>query len=595
MAWRSKIRQFISPGQRDGDDDVSIDMVIPSANGNGHQNPDEVGEDDGSVVIPINEERARLGLVKFDGEDQAQAGVREAEKKYREIAAKLQQEIALRMKAEEALRCLKEDLNQSVEIDWKYLEPRLRKAEMEARAREDARERVAKERAALKIDPEGMMVQAQLENERKLRLKAEQSRSEAEAMLLEVEAKIDEAQRQYAEAEARLSEAEAQTRDRTARTERSEEGYNHEIAEIKAEADARVDRAEEKYDAEIVRLRAEAEAKVLEAEAKLRQEENKYKEEIAALKSEVKGAASRIEKNYNTEIVSVRTQAETEIRRLEEMLRAVESEASQAKAELARIAGDANARSNSSGDLEKRIADAETRAKEAEGKILAAVLAREEAESKCTLAEARAKRAEARARGVEPPSAPEDMQQALDYLRRALEADPQNIQAILDLSQVSEAIKHLQATSTLPLPQVEEYDQRQDAAVTPPVKPRTIMAFTHSVAERQMLEEVLGQSGHRIQIASGILDALAKLKEDVPDLVLLDFDAPGMDGYQLCGLIKGIGTIRSVPVVMLSGKQGIFDEVRGRAAGVAGYMTKPLEPADLIKAIVTYCDQAIRK
>jgi twitching motility two-component system response regulator PilG len=78
---------------------------------------------------------------------------------------------------------------------------------------------------------------------------------------------------------------------------------------------------------------------------------------------------------------------------------------------------------------------------------------------------------------------------------------------------------------------------------------------------------------------------MGRLKEIVPDLILLDITMPHMDGYQLCRLIKGDELTRKVPVIMLSGKDGFFDKVRGRMVGASEYITKPFEPALLLQTV----------
>jgi twitching motility two-component system response regulator PilG len=84
------------------------------------------------------------------------------------------------------------------------------------------------------------------------------------------------------------------------------------------------------------------------------------------------------------------------------------------------------------------------------------------------------------------------------------------------------------------------------------------------------------------------MDALAKINEVVPDLVLLDITMPRLDGYQVCKLIRNNEATKDVPVVMISGKDGFFDKVRGRMAGTNGYITKPFGPDTLMKTIELY-------
>jgi twitching motility two-component system response regulator PilG len=64
---------------------------------------------------------------------------------------------------------------------------------------------------------------------------------------------------------------------------------------------------------------------------------------------------------------------------------------------------------------------------------------------------------------------------------------------------------------------------------------------------------------------------------------------PGMDGYQVCKAVRADQAIAKIPVIMLSGKDGFFDKLRGRMAGSTRYITKPFQPDMLIQEVDKYC------
>jgi twitching motility two-component system response regulator PilG len=117
----------------------------------------------------------------------------------------------------------------------------------------------------------------------------------------------------------------------------------------------------------------------------------------------------------------------------------------------------------------------------------------------------------------------------------------------------------------------------------------TVLVVDDSPTVRKIVAVTLERQGYRVLSASGAIEALARINEALPDLILLDIAMPHMDGYQLCKLIKGNTLTKSVPVVMLSGKDGFFDKVRGRMNGATHYITKPFEPATLVEAVQKYC------
>ncbi len=60
---------------------------------------------------------------------------------------------------------------------------------------------------------------------------------------------------------------------------------------------------------------------------------------------------------------------------------------------------------------------------------------------------------------------------------------------------------------------------------------------------------------------------------------------PRLDGYQTCALIKQNARLKTIPVIMLSSKDGVFDRARGRLAGSDRYLTKPFTKDSLLEAI----------
>lgn len=90
------------------------------------------------------------------------------------------------------------------------------------------------------------------------------------------------------------------------------------------------------------------------------------------------------------------------------------------------------------------------------------------------------------------------------------------------------------------------------------------------------------------------MEALNTLTELTPDLIFLDITLPGMDGLDVCKIIKENPRTKQVPVVMLSGNDEVFDKVMGRLAGASDYITKPFEPETILKCLETYCGQTER-
>ena len=95
----------------------------------------------------------------------------------------------------------------------------------------------------------------------------------------------------------------------------------------------------------------------------------------------------------------------------------------------------------------------------------------------------------------------------------------------------------------------------------------------------------LESRGYTVVVACDGVDGLAKMQEGLPDLILSDITMPRLDGYQFCKVVKSNKATKHIPVIMLSGNDGLFDKVRGRMAGSANYITKPFEPNNLVREI----------
>jgi CheY-like chemotaxis protein len=122
---------------------------------------------------------------------------------------------------------------------------------------------------------------------------------------------------------------------------------------------------------------------------------------------------------------------------------------------------------------------------------------------------------------------------------------------------------------------------------------RTILIVDDSPTVRKALGMILEREGHHVLAEPDGEQALARLDTDLPDLVFLDINMPRMDGYEVCRRIRKHARAANVPVVMLSGKDGFFDKVRGRVAGATEYITKPFEPPTVLAAIAVHCKQPV--
>ena len=112
-----------------------------------------------------------------------------------------------------------------------------------------------------------------------------------------------------------------------------------------------------------------------------------------------------------------------------------------------------------------------------------------------------------------------------------------------------------------------------------------VMVIDDSKTIRRTAETLLKREGADVVTATDGFDALAKVADYTPDIVFVDIMMPRLDGYQTCALIKNNQLFKSVPVIMLSSKDGLFDKARGRIVGSEQYVTKPFTREELLDAI----------
>lgn len=115
-----------------------------------------------------------------------------------------------------------------------------------------------------------------------------------------------------------------------------------------------------------------------------------------------------------------------------------------------------------------------------------------------------------------------------------------------------------------------------------------VLVIDDSNTIRRSAEIFLGQAGCKVLTAEDGFDALGLIVEESPDLVLCDVLMPRLDGYQTCSLIKKNPKYASLPVIMLSSKDGLFDRVRGRMVGSDEYLTKPFTKDSLLKTVAQH-------
>lgn len=115
-----------------------------------------------------------------------------------------------------------------------------------------------------------------------------------------------------------------------------------------------------------------------------------------------------------------------------------------------------------------------------------------------------------------------------------------------------------------------------------------VMIIDDSNTIRRSAEIFLKPSGCEVILAEDGFEAMSKIVDNQPNIIFIDIVMPRLDGYQACMLIKKNPTYQSIPVVMLSSRDGLFDKAKGRIAGSDNYLTKPFTAKGLLNIIRKY-------
>ncbi len=181
----------------------------------------------------------------------------------------------------------------------------------------------------------------------------------------------------------------------------------------------------------------------------------------------------------------------------------------------------------------------------------------------------------------------ENWEEALDLFHKAINLAPgrrffsDQLNIMLNYMASKEAEFEEQAVTT----KTEQYFGKR----------KKILIAEDSGTTRKVISIRLAEAGYEAIEAKDGLDALSKLNEEKPDLILLDIVLPKMDGYKTLKIIKENSEFRDIPVIVLTVKDSIMSKLKGKMAGITEYMTKPFELDNLVETIEKHLTAAGEK
>jgi chemosensory pili system protein ChpA (sensor histidine kinase/response regulator) len=142
----------------------------------------------------------------------------------------------------------------------------------------------------------------------------------------------------------------------------------------------------------------------------------------------------------------------------------------------------------------------------------------------------------------------------------------------------------------------------QGTARTEAQQPATVVAATQlplvlvvddSITVRRVTQRLLKREGYRVALANDGLQALERLQEEVPAVVLSDIEMPRMDGFDLARNIRADAKLRGLPIIMITSRIAEKHREHARELGVDHYLGKPYSEDELLGLVRAYCSAAV--
>lgn len=154
-------------------------------------------------------------------------------------------------------------------------------------------------------------------------------------------------------------------------------------------------------------------------------------------------------------------------------------------------------------------------------------------------------------------------------------------QTLLDIADASS--ENLQQP-TIPN-NIQPEQEKVTAATITLRKPYKIVSVDDSPTILKEISRFLADENFSVVTINEPVKAVMSIIRHKPDLILLDLSMAGIDGYELCRIIRNNSMFKEVPIIFVTGSKGIVDKVKAKIVGASGYLTKPFTRAELLKMI----------
>jgi DNA-binding response OmpR family regulator len=117
------------------------------------------------------------------------------------------------------------------------------------------------------------------------------------------------------------------------------------------------------------------------------------------------------------------------------------------------------------------------------------------------------------------------------------------------------------------------------------VSPKTVLVVDDDRPMRALCRASLEEAGFRVLEAAGGEQALESVRDERPDLILLDIMMPGISGWEVTSALLADRSTDQIPIIFISARRELADRVRAFGLGAQDYVTKPFDPTALAKTV----------
>ena len=128
-----------------------------------------------------------------------------------------------------------------------------------------------------------------------------------------------------------------------------------------------------------------------------------------------------------------------------------------------------------------------------------------------------------------------------------------------------------------------------------PIQSKLVICIDDNPEVCESMRAIVTDAGYRFISIQDATQALPRLLENRPDLIFLDLIMPKVNGYEICGQIRRVSSFSQIPIVILTGKDGLLDRVRSKVVGASEFTCKPINKHAIVTSLTKYLTASVKE